>query len=84
LWISIDLNPDPDLAFELDPDSDLDPGSEPKRNMKKRTSNKLCKIEFKVKKSEKSVLTEQELEPYGAPSSHLIGWSLSRKAMRTA
>jgi hypothetical protein len=24
----------------------------------------------------------QELEPYGAASSHNIGWSLSRKAMR--
>jgi hypothetical protein len=28
------------------------------------------------------MLTMQELEPYGAASSHISGWSRSRKAMR--
>jgi hypothetical protein len=45
---------------------------------KHRTFYKFCKIAFKVKKSEKAVLTKQKLEPYGAASSHIIEWSQSR------
>jgi hypothetical protein len=42
-------------------------GSEP--SQKGTLNNKFCKIEFKVKKNWKAVLTMQELKPYGATSS---------------
>jgi hypothetical protein len=76
------LNPDPDLdpAFKLNPDPDPEYGSKPskKGTLKNKLFINFVKSNLKLKKSEKAVLTMQKLEPYGAASSHIIGWSRSR------